>query len=429
MSGPAIRYWHIAHALALELEVTLAVPAPATISSPQVQIVEYEPQDHRRLRQCARQADVILCAGGFLLYHYPFLQNLTQPMVMDLYAPIILETLEMHTVRPLAAQTGIHRLILHALRLQLARGDFFLCANEQQRLFWLGWLAAEGRVNPYTFSADRALRQLIAVVPFGLPVEPPVRQQPVLKGVQPGIAKEDKVIYWGGGLWEWFDPLTAIRAMAEITAQRSDIKLFFAGVNHPNPEVPAMQMTETAQRLSAELGLTGRSVFFNEWVPYAERANYLLEADVGLSLHFGHVETQLAYRTRLLDYIWAGLPMVISSGDSLGAQAEAVGLARTVHPGDIHGVKEALLAFINGPVARAAFIERARPLADALHWPEVIKPILEFCRHPQRAADHPRTLALTGIDPTLVANAWQRLRRRGVSQFLKDARIYLNFHR
>ena len=28
------------------------------------------------------------------------------------------------------------------------RGDFFVCASERQRDYWLGMLAAEGRITP-----------------------------------------------------------------------------------------------------------------------------------------------------------------------------------------------------------------------------------------------------------------------------------------
>ena len=38
------------------------------------------------------------------------------------------------------------------------RGDFFLCARDKQRDFWLGQLAAVGRVNPVTYDADETLR-------------------------------------------------------------------------------------------------------------------------------------------------------------------------------------------------------------------------------------------------------------------------------
>jgi hypothetical protein len=36
----------------------------------------------------------------------------------------------------------------------------------------------------------------------------------------------------------------------------------------------------------------------------------LREADIGVSLHREDVETRYSFRTRVLDYLWAGLPII-----------------------------------------------------------------------------------------------------------------------
>jgi hypothetical protein len=367
-----------------------------------------------------------LICSGFGLHRYPFLGRLPQPIVVDLYDPFVLENLEIHADKPLAEQAGFHRFNQAVLNEQLARGDFFVCASEVQRDFWLGMLLAIGRVNPYTFAADRTMRGLIDVVPFGISEEPPIRRRPALKGVYPGIATGDKVVYWGGGLWEWFDPLTAIRAMAEIAPQRPDVKLFFAGVRHPNPEVPPVRMAEAARRLSDELALTGRSVFFHSWVPYAERDSYLLDSDVAVSLHFDHVETRFAYRTRLLDYIWAGLPMVVTGGDVLAQLAEARGLARLVAPESPREVAHALLAGLTEPENRARVAEAARILAAELSWSRTTKPLVDFCGAPHRAAGPAGSLAPSGLKWSLLPRAWRSWRSRGLRGLWHDVRVYLN---
>jgi hypothetical protein len=189
----------MAHALPREWAVMLAVPSPSTLLSDAVHIVGYERQNGEALRACAAEADILVCAG-FLLYRYPFLSQWPGPLVIDLYDPFVLENLEIHSVKPLTEQAGIHRINLSVLNEQLVRGDFFICASETQRDFWLGMLLANGRINPYTLGADRTLRQLIDVVPFGIPDEPPIRRRSPLKGTYPGIAVADKVVYWGGGM-------------------------------------------------------------------------------------------------------------------------------------------------------------------------------------------------------------------------------------
>jgi hypothetical protein len=58
-------------------------------------------------------------------------------------------------------------------------------------------------------------------------------------------------------------PLTVIRAVAERGERRDDIKLYFLGVQHPNPETEEMGMDAHAVVLANELGVFGESVFFN----------------------------------------------------------------------------------------------------------------------------------------------------------------------
>src|SRR5206468_11661898 len=143
-----------------------------------------------------------------------------------------------------------------------------VCASEKQRDYWLGMLAANNRINPHEYDADPTMRDLIDVVPFGVPAEPPRPTGRALKGAYSGIGENDRVILWGGGIWEWFDPLTLIRAVHQIRDTHPEVKLFFMGVKHPNPLVPDMDMTARAMALAEELGLTGSAVFFNDWVPY-----------------------------------------------------------------------------------------------------------------------------------------------------------------
>jgi glycosyltransferase involved in cell wall biosynthesis len=258
----------------------------------------------------------------------------------------------------------------------------------------LGLLEATGRVNALTYNADPALRRLIDVVPFGLPASPPRHAQRVLKGVWPGIGPEDRVVLWGGGLWQWLDPLTAIRALAQVCERRDDVRLVFPGTRHPNPSVAPMPMVEDAVHLARELGLLDEHVFFGDWVPYEVWPNYLVEADVGLSLHFDTVETRLSFRTRGLDYIWAGLPMVVTRGDAISDLVARFELGAVVDYRDEEDVAQALLDCLEpGAEERAGRFDRAR--AD-LTWERAAEPLVAFCRQPYRAPDRGRPAVVWG---------------------------------
>jgi GT2 family glycosyltransferase/glycosyltransferase involved in cell wall biosynthesis len=386
MAGPGIRSWEMAKVLSKQQPVTLAVPNDDPLAGDGFEVVAYGSTLGRGLRKLAADHDVLV-VQGFVLHLFPYLAGTGKTIVVDLYDPFTLENLHVYSHDPIDERLTTHEAHLGVLNAQIQAGDFFLCASEKQRDYWLGMLAANNRINPPQYDADPTLRNLIDVVPFGVATEPPERTGRGLKGAYPGIETDDRVILWGGGIWEWFDPLTLIRAVARIRETRLKVKLFFMGTRHPNPMVPEMAMTARAIELARDLGLEGTGVFFNEWVPYGERQNYLLDADVGASLHFDHLETRFSFRTRVLDYIWAGLPIVCTRGDAIGDLVETHGLGRVVDYGDVDGLVEALLSILDESGGRAAFADRFRSVVDALTWDRALEPLLKFCAAPRAAPD------------------------------------------
>lgn len=417
MAGPGIRAWEIAHALGRHgFRVTLAAPGktpgsggaaagdfaargdegPARDSAtsgdeaaqPQIRTVRYGVRGDR-LREVAAESDAIL-VQGLVLAHYPFLAGIDKPLVVDLYDPFVLENLQARSGQTLSGRERSQATDLAALNSQLVRGDYFVCASESQRDFWLGMLTALGRVNPANYDADPTLRRLVDVVPFGLPEEPPQRRRKVLRGVLPGFGEGERIVLWGGGIWNWFDPLTLLRAVSEVVRERDDLRLVFMGTQTPSPFVPDMAMLSRARNLAGELGLLGRVVHFNEgWVPYEERADYLLEADIGASCHLDHIETRFAFRTRLLDCIWAGLPMLVTEGDVLARTVAREGLGRTVPPRDVAATAGALRALLDEPGGRDAFASSFERVRAKLTWPEAVTPLARFLADPARAPDLP----------------------------------------
>jgi hypothetical protein len=173
------------------------------------------------------------------------------------------------------------------------------------------------------------------------------------------------------------------------------VKLFFLGTRHPNPEVPAMRVQAEMMDLARHLDLHNRCIFFNEkgYVPYGERANYLLESDFGVSTHRHGVEARLASRTRFLDYMWAGLPILCTEGDSLAEMVSREGLGITVPDGDPEGLAEAILHLASNPGEVQRMRDRLEQVRERFVWSRVLGPLKEFCRNPSRAPDKGPTWA------------------------------------
>lgn len=384
IAGPAIRAWEIATVLSKTHEVKLVSTSRARATGDGFEVSYASGQ---ALRQATDWADIIIFQG-FLLEGATWLIDSNKIIVVDIYDPMHLEQLEQAKDLGEAGRMATIAAVTNALNTQLRRGDYFLCASTKQRDFWLGQLAGVGRINSLVYDEDPSLDSLITIVPFGIQDDPPVQNKHGIKGTVPGIGPDDKVIVWGGGIYNWFDPLTLIRAVGILSERHPEVRLFFMGTKHPNPDVAEMRVAWEAQQLADELGLTDRIVFFNEgWVPYNERADLLLDADVGVSTHFHHIETAFSFRTRILDYLWSSLPVVATRGDTFGELIAERGLGVAVPPEDVDALVDALEQMLYDEAAREQVIANVREVAANYRWSTVLAPLVEFCRAPRRAPD------------------------------------------
>ena len=389
MAGPGIRYFNLAQVLAPHVQLTLAIPdsssQDAMAGQHAFEVVRYTSQHWPSLARAASQAQVIIFPSD-LASEMPQLADQPACLVIDGYDPLLAEWLFVQSHEPLDVQQAQWHERMRLLTRQYLVGDFYLCASERQRDWWLGLLEAHGRISPLTFRQDPTLRSLIDVVPFGLPSAAPVHTRPVIKGVWDGIGRDDTVVLWGGGLWPWLDPLTAIRAIALVRQQHPNIRLIFPGTRHPNPVLAGLvTYTQAAKDLATELHLLNQHVFFGDWLPYEDWPNVLLESDVALSLHTDTLEARLAFRSRILEYIWAGLPTVATQGDATSDMIARMDLGVVVGYQDVQAVAAAILHLLDEPRThrQAQFAQTQHTLT----WEKAAQPLIAFCQNPQRAAD------------------------------------------
>ena len=378
LSGPGIRAWHMAEALSVSHDVTLvSLTSVDDALSSAFRLTHVEPGDDKTFSGWESWADTIIFQGHAMEL-FPSLRSSSKHLIVDIYDPMHLEQLEQ--ARHLPAEEWDKQVAdaRTTIESQLAVGDYFLCASERQRHFYLGQLTTLGRVNPVGYVDDPHLERLIGVVPFGLPSVEPIHSRQVLKGVVPGIEAEDQVIIWSGGVYNWFDPLTLIRAVAKLSATKPSLKLFFMGTAHPHPGVPEMSIINASRDLAEELGVGGKQVFFNDsWVEYDDRQNYLLEADLGVSTHRSHIETTFSFRTRILDYLWASLPMVVTEGDHFADEVDRHGLGKTVPAGDVDALVAALDVALFDDKFRARAIKALRGVREQYRWDRVLEPLVK----------------------------------------------------
>ncbi|HTL41894.1 MAG TPA: glycosyltransferase family 4 protein [Pseudolysinimonas sp.] len=415
MAGPAIRSWNLGLALrASGHDVRLVTTTRAGRDGP-FPIFAVSPDDDAGFRVHERWAEVIVFQGHGMS-QFPSLRRSNRYLVADIYDPMHLEMLEQG--RELPRATWDLRVVQarDALNDQLRRADFMVCASERQRLFFLGHLAALGRISPATYDGDPDLRRLIDLAPFGLDAEPPT------PGAGPRTDPDERILIWGGGVYSWFDPLTLIRAVAAVASRRPHMKLFFLGTRHP--AVDEMGIVRQAFELARELGVEGTSVVFNDtWVPYDDRGAYLLDADAGVSTHHVHIETTFAFRTRILDYLWAGLPMIVTEGDSFAELVRDESLGVVVQAENVPALEAAIETVLYDREAAAAFAANVARVRERFEWHRALAAVLAFADSPHHAADYRgdrdamgvlRTARRTAGPAHDVRMTWHHLRASGL---------------
>lgn len=371
MAGAAIRAWEFAKALSHQHDVVLISPSQPESKGENFEVISAQDSHYKKHFQTAQ----VLITQRLTFSLAWLAKRNGVKVIIDAYDPSPLELMEQFKTEAVNARQEKVFSAISTLLFSFKMADGILCASEKQRDLWMGFMLAQKRIDPMLYDQDSSLKQFIEVVPFGLSESPPQKKGKGLREKY-GLKSTDKMILWGGGIWNWFDPLSAIRAMKIISQTRTDVKLVFMGVKPPDPDLVEMEMSAQAFALAKELDVIDRFVFFNqEWIPYEERQAILLEADVGISTHFDHLETRFSFRTRLLDYIWAQLPIVATKGDVFAELIERHQLGIVVPDQKEEAIAEAILTLVDHPTQLQAIKANLARLCPQFYWKTVVKPV------------------------------------------------------
>jgi len=288
------------------------------------------------------------------------------PTVVDLYDPFIIENLHYYAERGAEVFRHDH----YALMTSLLRGDYFLCASEAQRLFYLGLLLAAGRLNPMLFEEDPRLASLIGIAPFGV-------QAP--RALPPHDPTAPAILF--GGIYDWYDPVAAIEAVALVRRTIPAATLTFT--HHPNPELTPQGKLAEAMEHVRRRGYD--FVRFEPWAPYGERAAFFERFALALLTFPRSIETDLSMRTRVYDYLWCGLPVVTSAApgtDELLARYEA---GAVVADDSAEAFANGIVAILGDPGTYERMRRGSQQFVLDHQWDRTLGPLRAFCAAPRFA--------------------------------------------
>ncbi len=368
MAGIGIRYLELARRLPQhDLEVVLLTPGkPSEVPRDDLDGVDVRRFEAGRLRQLLAGCDGAVAQGQLandLLVEVPDL-----PAAVDLYDPFLVENLHYRDTLGLDPYRNDHATWV----LQLARGDFFLCSCEEQRQFYLGFLAAVGRLNPDRVGRDPDLEGLIDVVPFGVPESLPP-QQLLLPGREPG---ERRLLF--GGLYDWYDPWPVLEALA--LAEDPGWTLYF--IRNPNPDATPQKLFREVESWCRSRGWWGERVQALDWIPNHRRFDLLREVDLLVSTHTPSLEVRLSLRTRYLDALVAGCPVVATTGGAMSRLLRSYDAGWVVPASDPAALADAFRDILGGDRV-AARRAAGRELLREFAWDRVLAPLVRFCAQPR----------------------------------------------
>jgi glycosyltransferase involved in cell wall biosynthesis len=372
MAGIGIRYLELARRLPRPgIEVVLISPAPAAeVPSVPGEVRTFEPG---RVRELVADCDAAVAQGQ--LANDLVLARPELPTAIDLYDPWLVENAHYLPTLGLDPWRNDHATWV----LQMSRGDLFLCAAEEQRLYYAGFLTALGRVNPERLASDPDLARLLVEVPFGVPEELPPHEVllPARSG-HTGGGRRRRILF--GGIYDWYDPLTLLDALERLPDLDWELYL----VRNPNAEVTPQSLLARVEERCRAHGWWGDRVQALDWVPAERRFDLLRDVDLLCSPHHPSLEARLSLRTRFLDALAAGCPVVVTEGGTVPRLVRQHAAGWVVPPADVAALASALAEALGDDAERERRRAAGGALAATFAWERVLAPLVEFCREPWR---------------------------------------------
>lgn len=371
VEGGGLRCWGLARGLVAHgHDVTLATNAVygnrrAVVDG--IQIVPYTlSPSFGRLVNAAEVVVVSYCMGQVTDYVIHSLSPQAL-LVGDAYVPIHVEVAA-REAEDVEEEQRHYFADLSRWNVNLLRCDLLLVASPEQELYYTGLLAALGDVTPKTYRRTKLLR-----TPFGID---PSEDPPAVKPAAP-----DRLdVLWFGGVYPWFNGEALVASVEQARAAGVPVHLTLAGAS--NPFVKHQRFEQHAADVVDSAKQAGH-VAVVDWVPYAERGRVYEAADVLVTLNTQGPESRLSWRTRLVDYVWSGVPLLTNGGDPLAERLLAAGAAFRVRGSDAAALAQAYAELWSDPDALLRMREALAVIRNELAWERCTSLLAATLREPE----------------------------------------------
>jgi len=235
-----------------------------------------------------------------------------------------------------------------------AKADYFICAGFRQQNYFYPWLALSG------FDLTETSRFL--VVRFGYSETPPARR-PV-----------PKRLIFAGTLLPWTDPRSGWQIAAE-EVQRVGGELLFITSAHPG-DLASKFLTDAlnAFRDSPRCRVMDK-------LPHEAYLRELSSATAAIDVMQRNSERDLAFPTRTIEYLWAGVPPITYDYGEVGELVFRYNAGWATPPRDEASIRSAVREALDRPGVTESKSKNAQYLHQTLLHPKVTTaPLADVCR-------------------------------------------------
>lgn len=351
MSGIGIRMLEMANFLSKTNEVVLYVPKESIPIKTSFSVKGYKKE---AISEFLKDRDLAIVQGEPA--NYLLSQNFKGYVIVDLYDP--------YPIEALSYDDKAYEFAFSSLSYQLKKGNFFLCANEKQRIFYLGALYLSKRLEPEVFQKDPEFKSLISIVPYGVPEEEPILEENYFNFNEP--------IIFFGSFYDWYDVEFLKEVLKEL---KNYVDYNFIVTKHLRAETTPQKNFNNFYEWSKKEGLLDKNVHIFNWVPYKERTKAYFSSSLSLCLYPETFETELSFRTRILDFLYGGLPVIALKGSELEKLLSEEEGAFFIEK-DINLIVKKILEILK--ISREKRKEFSRNVRNKFSWNIVLKPLINY---------------------------------------------------
>jgi tetratricopeptide (TPR) repeat protein len=296
--------------------------------------------------------DVIICQHWLAADYLP---SVKIPVVIDLAVPLLLEGIFKDWD---ADEAGVKKIKA------LQKGDFFICANERQRSYYLAWLMMAG--------VDLKKRH-IDIIPISLSPKTPSRQ-----------AGKELTFVYSGTFWPWQNPDTALMSVLKgVNKYKKGYLKIIGG------KFPLDHESRVNYKIPLNKAVNNRRVIRQEAIPFDSLVNEYCRASCAVDVMNKNIEREHASPIRTMIYLWCGLPVISGDYMAISPLINEYNAGWTVSDKDRDGIDGIIGAIIKNP---SVLGERSRSavrlIKERFNWEDTIEPLDRFLQMPFRKKEN-----------------------------------------